>query len=130
MVEQKEQTVKKFRIEKREGKLVFITTLPHVLREETVDKETFKIEYENKVTERNKKRDEIAQVRKRLEEINFVADPELDKFIEMANKAGEYNKFKQLEGALEANKEMMALIEEQMRDMEAALPELLRNKEK
>lgn len=118
----------KRKIEKENGKYVFVTETDEVVRKEYVSKETFKKNYEEVKAHRNKRRDELAAVNKRLKTIDVTKDDELEKFINLANKASQYNNMKKAEEEHDNVLNLLSLLDQQVSDMEKAMPELTRKK--
>ena len=127
-MENKKQEIKRY-IEKENGKLVFVTDVPNVVvRKEYITKENFKKTYDEvKVSQKNS-RDNLASINKRLEGINTAENEELKKFIELANLAQGYHNGEKLKEEKAKAENDLKLIDQQLNDMEKALPELIRNK--
>lgn len=129
MTEEKKQV--KRTIHKEDGHYVFVTEVPDIVtRKEYVTKENFKRTYDEIKKSQQSARDNLASITKRLEGINTKENEELKKFIELANLASQYNNGEKLKEEKVKAMNDLKLIDQQINDMEKAMPELTRKPKK
>jgi hypothetical protein len=118
----------KRKIIKEDGKYVFIMESDKFIRKEYVNKEVFKEGYEDIRKEHNRYLNELAAINKKIKELDVKQDEELEKFINLANRAAKYNEFQKMVEQRDSFLKNMELSSQQIKDMERVMPELSRRK--
>lgn len=118
-------------IVKEDGRLVLITEYPSGEIVKIVStKESFKKNYEELISMQAKHRNDLAAAEKKIKETNIEKDVEMEKFMEMANKAAQYAEYQK---AVDVKNNVLIILEgldKQIGKMIKAVPELGRAKQK
>lgn len=114
----------KRKIELVDGKVVFSMETDTLLRTETVAKEQAIDLYKQSLTEKENIMKTIESHEKKISDMDIKHDEELEKFIEMANKANKYSEFKQLSEQRDNLLTNLNNLNLQIEDLENVLPEL------
>lgn len=116
------------KIELKGTKVVFTTKTDELERVETVPKIKAIELYKQTKDEKVHYMAELNKLNKKIQDSKIEPDKELDKFIEMANKAHQYNEFKKATEQRDGALNMINNINQQIEDLEKAIPELKRAK--
>jgi hypothetical protein len=118
----------KLSFKKEDGKCVFILESKDILRKEYVSVEFARSHYTELIQQKKQTMDNLGAINRELKEVSVEKDKELEKFIEMANKAHKYHKMQEAEQKKAAAQEMLEKIELSMKNIENVLPEVKRTK--
>ena len=110
------------------GKCQFIRVMDEILRVETVSEAFAKNYYKDLVTQRAEVQNNLGIVHRQLEQNKIEKDLELEHFIDLNNRAAKYQKHLEAEANLKANLDLLKLIDDSMKPIEFAMPEVKRMK--
>jgi hypothetical protein len=110
------------------GKCAFILNTPDIERTEVVSEEYARNQYQKLKDDKNKHLEELQRINKKIKDLNIEKDDELEKFIELANRANKYSEYKKAVDHREGVLSMLGLIEESIKPIEAVLPQVKRMK--
>lgn len=114
----RELTIKKL----EDGKYALISGTEEIERTEVVNEDYLRNQYKELIEQKNKILFDLQGINKKLKDSPVVFDEELEKFIALADKAAEYKKFMQLKDIQKGTTDMLEMINDSMKPIEAILP--------
>jgi hypothetical protein len=119
---------KEFEFKKVDGKFAFIMHSPDIERTEVVTESFAKEHYADLIKQKEEQYANLGALNRQIEKFKVEKDDELEHFIELANKAANYKKYMDTQANHKATLDMIEMIEESMRKVEAVMPEWKRAK--
>jgi len=110
------------------GKCAFLSGNDEVDRTEVVSVEYVKKHYREIADKKNENLNNLQSINKKIKENAVEMDAEMEKFIEMANKANRYAQHQKDLDAREGILKVLGIIEDSMKQIEKVLPEVKRLK--
>lgn len=114
--------MKKFEFKKEHDKCFFIMKTDEIERTEKVSEQFARDHYKDLIKQRAELVANIDKMNKDLEANKTENSPELEHFIELANKAGAYKKYMDLQANHKSALEMLDSITESMETIDKVLP--------
>ena len=118
----------KRKIEMKGTKVFFITETKELKRIEEVPKQAAIDLYRQSKEEKERLVQEINKIEKKIKSFDIKKDEELERFIELANKAAKYNEYRQAQDQRDNMLSNLNNYTMQIEDLEKAIPELKRAK--
>lgn len=112
----------------RDGKYAFIMKNDLIERTEVVDEKYVKEHYKELTNQKREYMENLGKINRDLEKFKVEKDPELEHFIELANKAANYAKYMNAQRDQESLLKLIDNTEEGIKHIEAVFPELKRAK--
>jgi len=110
------------------GQYEFTMKMPELLRTEVVSEESVRKHYKELRDRKNQSTEQLKLLNKKIKESELETDEELEKFIELANKAAKYNEFRQAKNQQKAVLDTLKRIEDEIARIEKVSPEFKRLK--
>jgi hypothetical protein len=116
----------KRKIELKGNKVLFITETDDLKRTEEVPKTAATKLYKESKEQKEQYLADLNRLNKRIKELDIKTDKELEKFIELADRAAKYNEFKKATEQADGMLDFVNRLNMQIEDLEKAIPELKR----